>query len=243
MTYELCAYSIEACRIAARTGVDRVELCSSPSEGGTTPSAAAVAMAREAGGYSLSVMIRPRGGDFLYTDREYEQMLREIELARQAGADSVVFGLLTADGYVDVERTARLVEAAAPMQTTFHRAIDVSRDYLRSVDDVARCGCTRILTSGGRPTALEGLDDLRRALDIARGRIEIMAGCGVNASNAARIASAGVDALHFSARCSYPSPMRWRCADIDMGGGRDEYMLAEADENSILSIIENVSRI
>ncbi len=218
MTYELCAYSIEACRIAARTGVDRVELCSSPSEGGTTPSAAAVAMAREAGGYSLSVMIRPRGGDFLYTDREYEQMLREIELARQA-------------------------RAHGRLRTTFHRAIDVSRDYLRSVDDVARCGCTRILTSGGRPTALEGLDDLRRALDIARGRIEIMAGCGVNASNAARIASAGVDALHFSARRSYPSPMRWRCADIDMGGGRDEYMLAEADENSILSIIENVSRI
>ncbi len=241
MTYELCAYSIEACRIAARTGVDRVELCSSPSEGGTTPSAAAVAMAREAGGYSLSVMIRPRGGDFLYTDREYEQMLREIELARQAGADSVVFGLLTADGYVDVERTARLVEAAAPMQTTFHRAIDVSRDYLRSVDDVARCGCTRILTSGGRPTALEGLDDLRRALDIARGRIEIMAGCGVRRDNIREIHQRA--GIHFSARRSYPSPMRWRCADIDMGGGRDEYMLAEADENSILSIIENVSRI
>ena len=128
MKCELCAYSVEACRKAARLGIDRVELCASPAEGGTTPSLAAIEQASAIKGIDVSVMIRPRGGDFLYTDEEFELMLRDIEHARQAGATGVVFGILTADGKVDIERTRQLVEAAKGMETTFHRAVDMTED-------------------------------------------------------------------------------------------------------------------
>ena len=112
MKCELCAYSVDACRTAARLGVHRVELCASPAEGGTTPSLASIEQACAIKGIDVSVMIRPRGGDFLYTDEEFQIMLRDIEHARQAGATGVVFGILTSDGKVDIERTRQLVEAA-----------------------------------------------------------------------------------------------------------------------------------
>ena len=135
MTTELCAYSVEACETARRAGVTRVELCASPYEGGTTPSAAAIRMARRIGGLQLSVMVRPRGGDFLYSDTEFRQMLEEVRFARECGADGVVFGLLTPDGRVDTARTAALVAEAGPMQTTFHRAFDMKRNYIRAAPD------------------------------------------------------------------------------------------------------------
>lgn len=243
LTTELCAYSIAACRIAAAAGVDRVELCAAPSEGGTTPSAAAIAMAREIDGLALSVMIRPRGGDFLYTDEEYRQMLREIEFARKAGADGVVLGVLTADGEVDTVRTAALVAAAAPMQVTFHRGIDLTRDYLRSVEEVIACGCRRILTSGGAQSAIDGIDNLRRAVAAADGRIEIMAGSGVNPSNVAELASTGIDALHFSARHAVGSAMRYRREGVNMGAAVDEYALSESDPRTVRAIIEKLKRL
>lgn len=183
MTTELCAYSIEACETARRAGVARVELCASPYEGGTTPSAAAIRMARRIEGLQLSVMIRPRGGDFLYDDAEFRQMLEEVRFARECGADGVVFGLLTPDGRVDTARTAALVAEAGPMQTTFHRAFDMTCDLSDALEEVVRAGCTRILTSGGRNTASEGIGDLRALVVRAAGRIEIMAGSGVNPSN------------------------------------------------------------
>lgn len=240
-TTELCAYSVAACRMAAAEGVDRVELCASPAEGGTTPSAAAIAMAREVEGLSLSVMIRPRGGDFLYTDNEYEQMLRDILFARRAGADGVVLGLLTADGEVDTLRTKALVEAAAPMQVTFHRAVDMTCDYLHAVEQIISCGCRRILTSGGAATAAEGIDNLRRAVETAHGRIEIMAGSGVNPSNVGLLASAGIDALHFSARRTVAGAMRYRHNGVNMGAAADEYAITEADPATIRAIMNEIN--
>ncbi len=239
MKTELCAYSVDACRIAHRLGVDRVELCASPAEGGVTPSMATIERVAQIEGLGLSVMIRPRGGDFLYSDDEFETMLRDIAYAREAGATGVVFGILTADGRVDVERTRQLVEASEGMETTFHRAVDMTEDYEAAVEAIIAAGCTRILTSGSYDKAIDGIANIRRAVEIARGRIEIMAGSGVVAANAAELAAVGVDALHFSAKCMVAGAMEYRNPRISMGGSAavDEYALRTVDENEVREIL------
>lgn len=227
MTTELCAYSVEACEAARRAGVTRVELCASPYEGGTTPSAAAIRMARRIGGLQLSVMVRPR------------QMLEEVRFARECGADGVVFGVLTPDGRVDVQRTAALVAEAGPMQTTFHRAFDMACDLEEALEAAVAAGCRRILTSGGRNTAVEGIDTLRALVAQAAGRIELMAGSGVNPSNVRQLAATGVDAVHFSARSVRPGGMVFRNPHVSMGdcGDVSEYDLLCADERLIRQIL------
>ena len=238
MTTELCAYSVEACEAARRAGVTRVELCASPYEGGTTHSAAAIRMARRIGGLQLSVMVRPRGGDFLYSDTEFRQMLEEVRFARECGADGVVFGVLTPDGRVDVQRTAALVAEAGPMQTTFHRAFDMACDLEEALEAAVAAGCRRILTSGGRNTAVEGIDTLRALVAQAAGRIELMAGSGVNPSNVRQLAATGVDAVHFSARSVRPGGMVFRNPHVSMGDGDvSEYDLLCADERLIRQIL------
>jgi copper homeostasis protein len=241
---ELCSYGIEAVRTAMAEGVTRVELCASPDEGGTTPSAATIALAREVTApaiapvtpsdaadtsvsplaptlrrVELSVMIRPRGGDFLYSDDEFEQMRRDIVAARLAGADGVVFGLLTPGGDVDTERTRELVELARPMESTFHRAFDVARDRRSALEEVISTGCRRILTSGQRATAPEGAEIIAELVKAAAGRIEIMAGSGVNPDNAAALAATGIDALHFSARTHREGGMKYRSAHVGFSAG------------------------
>ena len=240
MKCELCAYSVEACRKAARLGIDRVELCASPAEGGTTPSLAAIEQASTIKGIDVSVMIRPRGGDFLYTDEEFQIMLRDIEHARQAGATGVVFGILTADGKVDIERTRQLVEAAKGMETTFHRAVDMTEDYEQAISDIIQTGCTRILTSGGYDKAIDGINEIRKAVATAVRRIEIMIGSGVTAENAALLAATGADALHFSAKQHIPSDMEYRNPRISMGGSNtvDEYSIRTVDEEEVKAILK-----
>lgn len=244
MKTELCAYSVDACRIAARLGVDRVELCASPAEGGVTPSMATIERVAKIEGIDVSVMIRPRGGDFLYSDDEFETMLRDIAYAREAGATGVVFGILTADGKVDVERTRQLVEASKGMETTFHRAVDMTEDYEAAVEAVIAAGCNRILTSGSYDKAIDGIANIRRAVEIAKGRIEIMAGSGVVAANAKQLADVGVDALHFSAKCMVAGAMEYRNPRISMGGSDavDEYALRTVDENEVKEILKLIRR-
>ena len=237
---ELCAYSVEACRVAARLGVNRVELCASPAEGGVTPSLATIEQVAAIEGLDLSVMIRPRGGDFLYSDEEFSTMLRDIEHARTAGATGVVFGILTADGKVDVERTRQLVEASKGMETTFHRAVDMTEDYEAAVEAVIEAGCDRILTSGGYDKAIDGIDNVRRAVEISRGRSEIMAGSGVVAANAEALKNVGVDALHFSAKKMVVGGMQYRNPRISMGGSAavDEFSLRVVDEAEVIEILK-----
>lgn len=244
MTTELCAYSVDSCLVASRAGVTRVELCASPWEGGTTPSAAAIRRAREVPGIRLQVMIRPRGGDFCYTDSELEQMAEEIRFARACGADGVVLGVLTPDGEVDRVRTAALVAVADGLEVTFHRAFDMTRDPFEALEAVVACGCRRILTSGGCNTAVEGLATLRELVARSAGRLEIMAGSGVNASNARLLAAAGVDALHFSARGWRESRMRFRNPRVSMGGvaGIPEYAVPCADEALVRQILKELER-
>jgi copper homeostasis protein len=237
---ELCAYSVEACQIAARLGVNRVELCASPAEGGVTPSLATIERVAKIPNLDLSVMIRPRGGDFLYSDDEFATMLLDIEHARKAGATGVVFGILTADGKVDVERTRQLVEAAGEMETTFHRAVDMTEDYAQAVEDIIAAGCKRIHTSGSYDKAIDGIDNIAKAVEVSRGRIEIMAGSGVVAKNAKQLMEVGVDALHFSAKCMVPGGMLYRNPRISMGGSDavDEFAIRTVDENEVNEILK-----
>ena len=240
MKTELSAYSVEPSRIGAQLGVDRVELCASPAEGGVTPSLATIERVAEIKGLDVSVMIRPRGGDFLYSDDEFQTMLRDIEYARKAGATGVVFGILTADGKVDVERTHALVEASGDMETTFHRAVDMTENYIEAVEAVIEAGCKRILTSGGYDKAIEGKENIARAVEISRGRIEIMAGSGVVASNAKDLADLGVDALHFSAKTMVAGGMKYRNPRISMGGTTavDEFAIRTVDTNEVKEILK-----
>lgn len=221
-------------------GVDRVELCASPAEGGVTPSLATIERVAEIKGLDVSVMIRPRGGDFLYSDDEFQTMLRDIEHARKAGATGVVFGILTADGKVDVERTRALVEAAGDMETTFHRAVDMTEDYITAVEAVIKAGCKRILTSGGYDKAIEGKENIARAVEISRGRIEIMAGSGVVAANAKELIDLGVDALHFSAKTMVAGGMQYRNPRISMGGTSavDEFAIRTVDTTEVTEILK-----
>lgn len=240
MKCELCAYTLEACHTAARIGIDRVELCASPAEGGVTPSIAIITQACAIPGMEVSVMIRPRGGDFLYSDEELGTMLHDIRMARKAGATGVVFGVLTAEGKVDVERTRLLVEAAQGIDTTFHRAIDMTEDYQQAVEDIIHTGCTRILTSGGYDKAIDGIENIAQAVARAAHRIEIMAGSGVTAGNARQLASTGIDALHFSAKKMIPGKMLYHNPRISMGGTStiDEYALRVVDEKEAQAIVE-----
>jgi copper homeostasis protein len=241
---ELCAYSVDACRTAARLGVDRVELCASPAEGGVTPSYATIERVSKIEGLSLSVMIRPRGGDFLYSDDEFQTMLQDIDYARRAGATGVVFGILTADGRVDIERTRQLVEASKGMETTFHRAVDMTSDYEQAIEDVIATGCTRILTSGGYDKAIDGWENIAHGVARAAGRIEIMAGSGVVAANASRLLEAGVDALHFSAKRMVLGGMEYRNPRISMGGSAavDEFSLRVVDQEEVEKILTLIKR-
>ena len=242
MKCELCAYSVDACRVAARLGVNRVELCASPAEGGVTPSYATIERVTAIEGLDVSVMIRPRGGDFLYSDDEFRTMLEDIAHARRAGATGVVFGVLTADGRVDVERTRELVKAAEGMETTFHRAVDMAADYRQAVEDVVATGCSRILTSGSYDKAIDGIENIAEAVAVAKGRIEIMAGSGVVAANAAQLAATGVDALHFSAKKMVIGGMEYRNPRISMGGSSavNEYALRVVDEEEVKEILKLV---
>lgn len=239
---ELCGYSLSAVEAARAAGVTRVELCASPYEGGITPSAGLIRLARSVEGIELSVMVRPRGGDFLYSDSEFRQMIEDVRFARSCGADGVVVGMLLPDGRVDVTRTRRLVEEAGGMCVTFHRAFDMARNQEQALEEVISAGCDRILTSGGRQTAIEGIEKISQIVRGAAGRISIMAGSGVSADNVGLLVATGVGAVHFSAGKRSESGMMWRNRQVSMGGvpGVPEYSLFEADATKIHKIIERL---
>lgn len=243
MTVEICAYSLQSCLRAQAAGAHRVELCGGQAEGGTTPSAGLIQLAQQQLTVPLHVMIRPRGGDFLYTDTELVVMETDIETAKKMGADGVVLGLLRVDGTVDEDRSRRLVELAHPLPVTFHRAFDMTRNPLEALEAVIRTGAVRILTSGQQSTAEVGLPVLRQLVRQAAGRIEIMAGAGVNATNAGALIEAGVDALHLSGSVRQDSPMAYRQPTVSMlSTVAGEYDRVEADAEKIREVIEITAR-
>jgi copper homeostasis protein len=184
---EICAGSVTSCLAAQEGGAGRVEFCDNLLEGGTTPSYGAIASARDKLRIQLNVIIRPRGGDFLYSDVEFEVMERDIVACNKLGVDGVVIGLLTADGDIDITRTQRLVELAAPMPVTFHRAFDVARDPFKALEDIIATGCNRILTSGQEASAPEGAALIGKLQEAAGERLVIMPGAGVRLNNIAQL--------------------------------------------------------
>ena len=210
MQLEVIAFDIGSCTRAERAGADRIELCDNPTEGGTTPSYGMISSARENTSIQLYPIIRPRGGDFLYTDQEFRVMMQDVMLCRELGCDGIVTGLLKPDGTVDTERTSRLTELAYPMGVTFHRAFDRVSDHREALEQVISCGCERILTSGLRPTALEGLATLKELVELAGDRIIIMPGSGIRSGNLENIvAGTGAVEFHASARMLNPSLMQY----------------------------------
>ena len=239
---EICVFSVEAAIAAQKAGADRVELCSGFTEGGLTPSAGAIRMVRKLLNIECFVMIRPRGGDFCYSDMEFEQMHHDIEFAKSCGVDGIVLGVLQPNGHVNITRTRELVQHAAPLQVTFHRAFDLAVDPFRALDDIVICGCRRILTSGQKATAVEGLDIIKKLVAYSAGRIDIMAGSGVYPENVHKFVETGVQALHFSAKKIKPSGMIYRnqAVTIMQAGAMSDYDLLAVDEDKIRKILKKM---
>lgn len=238
MELEICVESVESAIAAEAGGAHRVELCSALSEGGLTPSLGlirAVSRAVQIGAY---VMIRPRGGDFLYSDTEFAQMRDDVTLARQAGACGVVLGVLTADGQVDLERTQALIEAAGPLDVTFHRAIDMTRDREEALEAAIAAGATRVLTSGGAKSALEGAPTIAAMLRRAKGRIGVMVGGNVRPGNVRQIAAAsGATQFHAALRTSIESGMNYRNPALHLGKGAGaEYTRYEVSSHDVAKL-------
>ena len=217
---EICANSVESAVKAQEGGAYRVELCAGIPEGGTTPSFGDIRMARQLlQNTKLHVIIRPRGGDFLYSPLELEIMLHDIKVARQLGADGVVFGCLTAEGDIDIPAMKMLMNAVGDMSVTFHRAFDMCKNPQEALEQIIALGCSRILTSGQEPNAVKGIPLLKELVKRADGRIIIMPGCGVNPSNILHIAEeTGACEFHFSGRSTYESGMIYRNPKVSMGG-------------------------
>lgn len=217
---EICANSVESAVKAQEGGAYRVELCAGIPEGGTTPSFGDIRMARQLlQKTKLHVIIRPRGGDFLYSHLELEIMIHDIKVARQLGADGVVFGCLTSDGNVDIPAMKMLMNAVGNMDVTFHRAFDMCKNPQEALEQIIELGCSRILTSGQEADAFKGIPMLKELVKQADGRIIIMPGCGVNPNNIRRIAEeTGTSEFHFSGRSTYESGMIYRNPKVSMGG-------------------------
>ena len=206
MIVEICANSRQSAANAVAGGARRIELCRQLELGGTTPKEEDIRYCVHELKLRTHVLVRPRAGDFVYNDAEFEQICREVEMCRQCGAHAVVVGFLTPHGMIDEERTRHVVQLAAPMEVTFHRAFDEMRQApLEALEAVIRCGCHRLLTSGCQPNAEEGIPILRQLVRQASGRITILAGAGVTPANAARIVNeTGVTEIHGSCKHTLP---------------------------------------
>uniref|UniRef100_UPI0025E34A17 copper homeostasis protein CutC n=1 Tax=Segatella hominis TaxID=2518605 RepID=UPI0025E34A17 len=238
--FEICANSVESCLAAQEGGADRVELCAGIPEGGTTPSYGEIKLARKLlTKTKLHVIIRPRGGDFLYTPLELERMEEDIRICRELGVDGVVFGCLTEEGEIDREANRRLVELARPMSVTFHRAFDRTADPMKALEDIISLGCNRILTSGQQPKAIDGINLLaqleKKLKEYPLPPIQLLAGSGVNEENIRQIFDAtGIHEYHFSARVNVVSKMKHYNHEVYMGAkGADE-------SNSLVTSAEKV---
>ncbi len=241
--FEVCANSVESCLAAQKGGAHRVELCAGIPEGGTTPSYGEIVTARKVLTTTrLHVIIRPRGGDFLYSDLEMERMIADIDVARQIGADGVVFGCLTEEGDIDMTKNRLLMEHSEGLSTTFHRAFDRCRDPRQALEQIISLGFDRILTSGAQPTAEQGISLLKELHDQAADRIIILAGCGVNEGNIRKIhEQTGIREFHFSAREKVLSHMHFTNPSVYMGSpDAEEDVRMETTERRVRATIDSL---
>jgi copper homeostasis protein len=213
---EVAVFSVEAALTALKAGADRIEFCENPTEGGTTPSYGSLKTLIGLTDKPVFPIIRPRGGDFLYTAAEYECIKADLLMAKELGYRGAVIGLLKADGTIDVERTTELVQLAAPMELTFHRAFDRCNDPIKGLEDIIQTGCKRILTSGQVPNVGEALPLMKQLVQKAAGRIIILPGSGVRAHNCKIIINeTGATEIHSSARKAISSQMQYNAPTMN----------------------------
>jgi copper homeostasis protein len=242
---EVCAAHVQSAIAAQEGGAKRVELCDNLFEGGTTPSYAAIKIAREKLKIDLHVMIRPRGSDFCYTDLEFELMKEDIRICNKLGADGVVFGILLPDGNIDIARTQLLVELARPLSITFHRAFDMTPEPFRALEEIIALRIDRILTAGQKNKAPEGVELIKQLVIKAGNRIVIMPGSGINEQNIRAVRDETKTwEFHLSGRSIAESQMKFRKEGIYMGGLSEipEYQISLTDVEKIRKIVNLVSR-
>lgn len=245
MELEICIDSVASALAAKQGGADRIELCANLMEGGTTPSFGMIKECKAISGIELHVMIRPRGGDFCYSDAEFKIMQEDIAMSKKLGADGVVFGILTPNGNIDMIRTKKLVKLAAPMKTTFHRAFDMSIDPMTAIEDIIQCGIYRLLTSGAEQTAIKGRYLIEQLVHKAGDQLHIMAGSGINPKNVKQLVEqSGVKACHLTAKKVIPGAMNFKSPNINMGviQGISEYDLVLADTDIVRKIREIINK-
>lgn len=233
---EIAVFSVEAALAAIEAGADRIEFCENPLEGGTTPSFGSLATLISLTSKPVFPIIRPRGGDFLYTKNEFNAMRSDVLMARKLDYPGIVIGLLNQDGSIDVERTKRLVDLANPMEVTFHRAFDRCKDPFKSLEDIISTGCKRILTSGQVPNAADAQPLLKKLVEQAGDRIIIMPGSGVRSNNIKEIIeSTGAKEIHSSARKMLPTQMLYFKATM-----QEELLSTGVDADEIKKMLEQL---
>lgn len=238
---EICLESATSVLRAEEGGAGRVELCSDLFEGGLTPSLGTFRTARKLSSLPVSVMVRPRGGDFCYSDDEFAVMMEDVKVFKEEGAESVVFGILTPDGDVDYERCRLLRELSYPMEATFHRAFDMTRDPFASLETIIELGFNRILTSGQEATVYEGADLICELVKAAGDRIIVMPGCGITERNFSKIdRKIGAKEYHVYLPGEKTSAMTYHPGHIYMGGmlRQSEFLLFETDSSRVRNIVE-----
>jgi copper homeostasis protein len=242
---EICVDSVESAMAAARGGAQRVELCSALGEGGVTPSAGLIRAVRQAVSLDVFVMIRPRCGDFLYSDYDFQVMRDDIRDAKAMGVNGVALGLLTADGEVDLERTRCLVQMARPLQVTFHRAFDYAADMGRALEDVIAGGASRVLTSGGEVDAVRGMARIAELREQAGDRIRVMAGGGIRLSNVRRLVErTGIRDVHTSLNgkaTTAPHNGNSRARIASHAGENLRFLVTEEDVRGIHAAMESAA--
>lgn len=237
---EVCVDSVESAVNAEKGGAARVELCSNLVEGGTTPSLGMLRVVKRGVGIPVFVMLRPRGGDFLYSDSEFQVMVEDLKVLKENGANGIVFGILTVDGRIDTGRSRDIVTLARPLPVTFHRAFDMVQDAEQSLEVLVEMGVERVLTSGHDSSALEGLPMLEKLVKGARGRIGVVPGGGVNERNVRRILEgSGAMEFHCSARRARDSTMEYCNTGVNMGAkfGPPEISILVADKGRVHNLV------
>lgn len=242
MELEICVDSVESAIAAARGGAERIELCSALSEGGITPSGGLIRAVRAAVDIQVFIIVRPRGGNFVYSERELDVMRSDICDAKARRVDGVVVGVLTNENTVDRERTTELIRLARPLQVTFHRAFDVCRDMDRALEDVIACGADRLLTSGGKADAVKGLNTIAALQRKAGDRIRIMAGGGIRLANVRHVAvSTGIREIHTSLSTQVRSAAVDAGAEFSsMHGGFTRFVVREPDVRAFKSALDAI---
>ncbi|MFT5366793.1 MAG: copper homeostasis protein [Candidatus Latescibacterota bacterium] len=237
---EICVESLDGALAAQEAGAHRIELCSSLSEGGLTPSAGLIQHARKNIQLPIHIMIRPRRGDFCYSPAEFDTMKNDIAFAKEQGANGIVFGILTSNGTIDTQRTQALIEAARPLNPTFHRAFDLTRDPFEALETLIDLGIDRILTSGGTPSVDQGIETIQKLVEQSQNRIPIMPGGGIHEKNvASMIQKTNAKEIHFSGRIQTESPMQFRNETMAFSSPtQSEYTHHITDANRIRAILD-----